>query len=293
MSILIKDQYVLLHKLGNGSFASVYMGFDKHNSRTIAIKLIPKKNGQMLHHESSVYREVSDGKHCIPRVYWYGEQDDYNVLIIEYMGNTIESLFTQCGRKFSLKTTLMIGVQIFDLIEYLHRCNFIHRDLKPENFVMGDGLKSHLVYMIDFGLSKRYKNAENQHMKLNTGKKLVGTARYASINNHKGLESSRRDDLESFAYLLIYFLKGQLPWQSVGGKNRDENYEIIKQRKINTTVENLCAGIPVEFCFFLDHVRSLRFEERPNYKYLKNLLVELMTKHGFLMDYKYDWVSFK
>ena len=243
----------------------------------------------MLEHEYSVYSKVCNPVCNIPKIFWYGNEGEYRVMVMEYLGDSLEALLNRCGRKFSLKTTIMIGIQIFNLLEHLHRYNYIHRDLKPENFLIGINKKRHFIHMIDFGLCKRYKNERRQHMKKITGKKLVGTARYASINSHNGIELSRRDDLESFIYLLIYLRKGNLPWQGMPGRNREEKYESIRQRKIKTSTEALCQDMPKQIYYFLNHVKSLEFKEKPKYDYLRSLLIEIMTENNYKMDFQYDW----
>lgn len=291
VEILINNKYVINQKIGKGSFGDVHIGYHRDTREPVAIKLEHQSKKIMLEHENSVYHEICGiGNAHIPKIYWYGNEGEYRVMVMEALGDSLETLFNKCNRHFSLKTTVMIGLQIFDLLEHLHRCGFIHRDLKPENFLIGLRDNRHFIYMIDFGLTKRYKNQLNVHTKMITGKKLVGTARYASINSHNGIELSRRDDLESLIYLLVYFLKGSLPWQGLPGRTREEKYEIIKQRKVNTTTRALCVDMPSEFVYFLDHVRSLEFKEKPNYKYLRSLLVKLFDSNGLIMDYHYDWV---
>ena len=129
------------------------------------------------------------------------------------MGPTIEDLFNFCGRKFSLKTCLMLFMQILERLEFMHHKGIIHRDIKPDNFLIGIGKKQHYVYVIDFGLAKRFRDPKTgEHIPYRDGKNLTGTARYASVNTHLGIEQARRDDLESLGYVLLYFIKGQLPW---------------------------------------------------------------------------------
>ena len=149
----------------------------------------------------------------IPSVQWFGVEGDYNCMIMDLLGPSLEDLFTFCKRKFSLKTVLMLGEQMVSRLEFLHNNHFIHRDMKPDNFLVGINKKQHLLYMIDYGLAKRYRDPKTgDHIPYRDGKSLTGTARYASVNTHLGIEQSRRDDLESICYILIYFLKGTLPW---------------------------------------------------------------------------------
>jgi casein kinase 1 len=181
----------------------------------------------------------------IPNVHWFGLEGDYNCMVMELLGQSLEDLFTSCSRRFSLKTVLMLADQMLSRIEYLHNNNFIHRDIKPDNFLIGNGKKKNVLYMIDFGLSKRFREPKTgEHIPYRDGKSLTGTARYASVNTHVGVEQSRRDDLESIGYLLVYFLRGTLPWQGLNARTKDQKYEKIKEKKMNTTVEALTQGLP-------------------------------------------------
>ena len=152
-------------------------------------------------------------------MHWYGQEGDYNVMVLDLLGPSLEDLFNYCKRRFTLKTVLMIADQMLSRIEYVHSRDFIHRDIKPDNFLIGTNSKnsgkndSSTVYIIDFGLAKKFRDSKTgKHIPYRDGKELTGTARYASVNTHLGIEQARRDDLESIAFVLLYFLKGSLPW---------------------------------------------------------------------------------
>jgi len=224
-------------------------------------------------------------------VHWFGVEGDYNVMVIDLLGPSLEDLFNYCKRKFTVKSVVMLGDQMLSRIEYIHYKNFIHRDIKPDNFLIGVGKKKNQVYIIDFGLAKRFKDPKTGlHIPYRDGKSLTGTARYASINTHLGIEQARRDDLESLAYVLIYFLKGELPWQGLKAKNMKEKYEKIMEKKISTNVELLCKGLPVEFAEFLNYTRDIKFDEKPDYTFVKNLFKKIMDKEKIEIDYNFDWV---
>jgi len=227
----------------------------------------------------------------IPTLIWCGQEGDYNVLIMELLGDDIESLLNVCKRRMSLKTILMLAEQILTTLEYIHAKGFLHRDLKPENLLMGLGKNSHIVHVIDYGLSKRYRDPKSgKHIPFREGKSLTGTARYASINTHQGKEQSRRDDLEALGYIMIYLFKGSLPWQGLPAPSKKSKYELIMQKKMETELDTLCSGMPIEFKKYLEYCKKLKFEEKPDYHFLKRMFKELFIREGYENDSVYDWV---
>lgn len=214
----------------------------------VAIKLEPTKaKHPQLFYEAKLYMALQGGV-GIPTLHWCGQQGNYNIMVIDLLGPSLEDLFNYCKRKFTVKTTIMLGDQIISRIEYIHSKNFIHRDVKPDNFLIGANKKKTQVYAIDFGLAKRFRDPKTgNHIPYRDGKSLTGTARYASINTHLGIEQSRRDDLESLGYVLVYFLLSELPWQGMKAKTMKEKYEKIMEKKIATPIESLCKGFPGKF----------------------------------------------
>ncbi|CAG9330072.1 unnamed protein product [Blepharisma stoltei] len=290
MELRVGGKYRVGRKIGSGSFGQIYLGANIQTNEEIAIKL-EKNNTRhpQLQFESRIYRILQGGQ-GIPMIHWYGVEGDYNVLVMDLLGPSLEDLLKFCGQRFSVKTTLVLAEQIISRLEFMHEKNLIHRDVKPDNFLIGLRRNESQIYAIDFGLAKQYRDPRtNQHIPYKEGKSLTGTARYASIFTHMGIEQSRRDDLEGLGYVLMYFLRGSLPWQGLQGNNRKEKYRNIMDRKINTPVEVLCEGFPVEFVNFINYARALRFDERPDYGYLKRLFKDEFMRQNYQQDFLFDW----
>uniref|UniRef100_A0A4W4FJD6 non-specific serine/threonine protein kinase n=1 Tax=Electrophorus electricus TaxID=8005 RepID=A0A4W4FJD6_ELEEL len=294
MDLRVGSKYRLGRKIGSGSFGDIYLGANIATGEEVAIKLeCVKTKHPQLHIESKFYKMMQGGV-GIPSIKWCGAEGDYNVMVMELLGPSLEDLFNFCSRKFSLKTVLLLADQMISRIEYIHSKNFIHRDVKPDNFLMGLGKKGNLVYIIDFGLAKKYRDARtHQHIPYRENKNLTGTARYASINTHLGIEQSRRDDLESLGYVLMYFNLGSLPWQGLKAATKRQKYERISEKKMSTPIEVLCKGYPSEFSTYLNFCRSLRFDDKPDYSYLRQLFRNLFHRQGFSYDYVFDWNMLK
>eukprot|EP00927_Polykrikos_kofoidii_P082758 TRINITY_DN830_c0_g1_i5.p1 TRINITY_DN830_c0_g1~~TRINITY_DN830_c0_g1_i5.p1 ORF type:complete len:322 (-),score=50.39 TRINITY_DN830_c0_g1_i5:76-1041(-) len=290
MELRVGGKFRLGRKIGSGSFGDIYIGTNVQTGEEVAIKLesIKSKHPQLLY-ESKLYKILAGGV-GIPNVHWYGVEGDYNVMVIDLLGPSLEDLFSFCNRKLSLKTVLMLADQMINRVEYVHAKNFIHRDIKPDNFLIGLGKKANQVHIIDFGLAKKYRDPKTQqHIPYREGKNLTGTARYASVNTHLGIEQSRRDDLEAIGYVLMYFNRGSLPWQGLKANAKKEKYEKIMEKKMSTPIEVLCKHFPCEFVTYLNYCRSLRFEDRPDYAYLRRLLKDLFFREAYQYDFVFDW----
>lgn len=288
--VLISGKYKVSKKIGGGSFGDIYLAINIGTGEEVAVKVeSTKARHPQLLYESRVYKMLQGGV-GIPHIRWYGYEREYNILVMDLLGPSLEDLFNFCTRQFTIKTVLMLADQMLNRVEFLHCKCFIHRDIKPDNFLMGIGRHCNKLYMIDFGLAKKYRDLRTRaHISYREDKNLTGTARYASINAHLGIEQSRRDDMESLGYVLMYFNRGALPWQGLKAITKKQKYERISEKKMSTPVEVLCKGFPAEFAMFLNYCRGLAFDESPDYMYLRQLFRILFRTMNYQYDYTFDW----
>jgi len=289
--IRVGGKYRLGRKIGSGSFGDIYLGTNTATGEDVAIKLESTKSRHpQLAHEFKVYQMLQGGN-GIPVIKWFGKDGDFNVLVMEILGPSLEVLFDFCGRRFTMKTVLLLVDQMLSRVEYVHAKNYIHRDIKPDNFLIGIGKqKENRVFIIDFGLAKQYRHPSTHvHIPYVEHKNLTGTARYASLNTHLGIEQSRRDDLEALGFVIMYFNRGSLPWQGLRANSKKEKYNKIRDKKHSTAHEVLCKNCHAEFTTYLNYCRSLRFEDKPEYKYLRRLFRDLFFRQGYAADYRFDW----
>jgi serine/threonine protein kinase len=287
---ILFDKYEVTKRIGAGSFGAILEVQSLEDGKIYAIKLENRKMAQsQLENEYEIYKML-DGSPGFTRVYGFWPEPSGRAMAMERLGLSLASLARKSGKVFSLKTVLMVAIQMICRLEYLHHRSFVHHDIKPDNFVFGVGTNSSLLYLIDMGLAKPYRDLRTLvHVDYAEDQGLAGTARNVSINVHLGMQQSCRDDLESVGYVLISFLKGALPWQGLD-HNQEENYEQLSRVKIETSQEVLCEGLPTPFLTYMHRVRNLRYDERPPYQFLRALFITLMVKNDFAFDYQYDWV---
>lgn len=296
-SLVVGGIYQVGKKIANGAFGQLRLGRNLRTNENIAIKLehvnakIP-----MLLLEFRFYRSM--GSYAgLPKVYYYGTCGKYNALVMELLGSNLEELFVKCRRHFSLKTILLIAIQLLHHIEYIHSYGIIYRDIKPENCVVGRRAcgRSDTLYVVDFGLAKEYIDPDTgRHIPYTENKSLTGTVRYMSINSHQGKEQSRRDDLEALGHVFFYFLSGGvLPWQGVKCEDIRKRYQIIGHIKEETSINELGLNYPWEFSVYLRYCRNLKFNQQPDYAYLRGLFRSCLTRMGWTEDKVFDWMDLK
>ena len=293
VEIRVGGRYRLGKKIGTGAFGEIFEGTDIFDNSSVAIKLEHNsvKYPQLLFEAKLLKSIPSTG---IPVMHWFGIAGEYNAMVMDLLGQNLEDLYNYCAKNFSLKTIIMIIIQMIERLKHVHDNHYIHRDIKPENFLIGKENTEKTIYLIDFGLAKRYRDEYTQiHIPLKENRNLTGTARYASCNAHNGLEQSRRDDMESIAYVILYFFRKKLPWQGLKCKDKNEKHAKIKELKMSITPEKLFEGIPKEFADYLTMVKKLGFEDEPAYKSYIQMFNKLFKAKEFEMDYIYDWVTVK
>jgi serine/threonine protein kinase len=288
----LSNNYFISEQLGSGAFGEVYLA-ENEKGNYVAAKVEEKKHSPRLYNEYKIYHFLgkSNFKSGLPKIYEFVQTtENYSIMYMQLLGPNLEELFNKHKRAFKLSTVFNIAYQLIDLLEKMHKAGFIHRDIKPNNFLVGKDNDSSQLYITDFGLSKKYISS-GKHMKYRDHRSLIGTARYASINMHMGIEPSRRDDMESVGYMLIYFIKGSLPWQSIKKQKNINHIEKIGEIKMCTNLGDLCCGIHNCFREYLSYCKNLKFDEEPNYAFLKKLFKSAAEELKLTLEFEWQMVT--
>lgn len=283
-------------ELGRGSFGCVYAGWDTMDKNRVAIKIDqPKRNKRSnFGREVEILKRVQSVKK-VPRMLFYGLCDQEPFLgnafmVLELQGLSLSVIKKNYLEIFSQKTVLMLGIEAVKILRDVHKCGVVHRDIKPANFVVDRNNYGRGIHLLDFGLSVLFVKPDGNHIDFREGASRCGTARYASLGTHRRNTQSRRDDLEALGYVLLLFVRG-LPWKQHKGEDPDKKWERIFNEKMRWPVETLCQGMSSAFVKYFNHVRALRFEDRPDYERLISMFEVALQEEGFSLDLDYDWVK--
>jgi serine/threonine protein kinase len=286
----VYNNYKLIKNIGKGSFGEVYLVADKKGNH-YACKVEKSDSKNRLKGEENIYKRFASRKlECVPVVHKYIQTDEYNLLVMQLLGKSLDTIFEESGNHLDIGTVMKLAILIISHLEKIHRIGIIHRDIKPNNFMFGIDEHTDDLYIMDFGLSKKWY-VDGDHISFKTGRTMIGTARYASLNIHFGAEPSRRDDMESVGYMLVYLIKGSLPWQGLKKKTKENPIDKIGEKKMMVSVDSLCEGLPDCFHKYINYTRNLQFTEKPDYDYLRELFVESAKKNKITI--KYFWETAK
>ena len=288
-SNLLFKKYYILSKIDEGSFGSIFLAQNKLTNEKVAIKVEYRKKYKPLLEREAYILFYLRGR-GLPEIKTFGKTRDYFILVQTLLGPSLSSLMDNYSIRFTIKDICMLSIQMIERLEYIHSKNYIHRDIKPHNFLMG--LKDpNMLYIIDFGLSKKYRSKKGKHISFSITNNITGTPRYCSINALRGAEQSRRDDLESLFYVILYFFRGSVPWQNLKIKSRNERFNKINEIKKKIDYKILCNNLPEELYKFGIYVKSLKFEQEPNYKYMQKLFYLILEKMNEIDDDKFSWIN--
>jgi len=291
----IFKKYKPIKKIGEGSFGNIYSVIRLKDKSAFAMKTerIDAKE-KMLESEAYTLYNIQKG-FGIPKIITYGHNQNYNILIETLLGDSLENIFIKRKSKCNIIDVCAIGIQIIDRLEWIHSKDIIYRDVKPENFLIGIN-DPNVIYIIDFGLCKKYRSSKTgKHILPKMNKNFHGNFKFSSSNALKGKESSRRDDIISLGYMLIYLIKKGLPWDYIYKNNKitsSKYFELVFLKETNFNGK-LFNDLPSEFKEFAQYAENLKFEEDPDYSYLRSILNKIIENNNFTYEkYHFSWINY-
>ncbi|KAI8099854.1 kinase-like domain-containing protein [Halteromyces radiatus] len=315
--VIIGEQWIVLAKIGEGSFGEVFEVKDINTGRHYAVKREPRSHLSQIKHESILYDILAAGP-GIPQCHWYGRHEEFDCIVMDLLGTSLKQL-RQSVRHIPLSIIKDLGCQMIDILEHIHNRGLLYRDVKPDNFLFSESCRlpgydkyddddnsnnnaerkweyescqqvfdtwketKPKLYVVDLGLASCWRNLETKQPYPECKKRIrnkTGTARYASLNVHRGKTPARRDDMESLGYLLVDLALGSLPWTGIQAKSSKAGWDRMHMMKENIQIADLCSGLPSGFMTFIDYTRRLGFNDQPDYQYLRQLLLTACVQNG-------------
>ena len=288
---VIFKKYKPLKKIGKGAFGKIYSTIRLEDKNVFAMKTESKKALRKMLETEAYFLILLQG-FGIPKLISFGHTKNYNILIETLLGKTLHDIFIKAKKTCDIKNMCLIALQLIERLEFIHSKNIVYRDVKPENFLIG--IKDpNVLYIVDFGLCKKYRSSKTgKHLLPRDTKKFNGTLKYSSVNVVKGKESSRRDDLISLGYVLILLYKRYLPWTSdFKSLNKKTYIELIKSKETNAGGD-LFKNIPEELADYVKYCEKLKFEEDPNYNYMKGFFQKILGRLNFNINkLNFCWIN--
>ena len=287
---IIFGKYKVLKKIGSGAQSTIYSGENIKTKESIAIKAEnQKKTEGLLKQEIKVLIELRNHEGIV-NIITCGRSGDNLIIIEKLLGKSLDVLYLESSKNFTLLDICKIAIQCLERIEYVHSKGLIHCDIKPENFAIGRK-DPDVIYLLDFGLCQDYKNIKTgKHKEFSFTGYMTGTPRYASRNSLRGKQLSRRDDLESFIYMILYFLLKRLPWQGVKAKTLEGRYKKIYIIKKEFNIGEFCKNCPEEISSCVKYIRDLAFKEKPNYEYLRKKFRKILEESKLKINDNFSWI---